>query len=276
MKDLILTFVCVLTLFIAGCGHSGNFTASGKVLTIGTPEIGITYVNGLMSVTGSRENTESVIEFGDDDGISGAPTAELKSVRTIRYKTGVQLNGYAVDLAKKAPDAIVEYLKIMPDLNTAPTWDSKETLKSSSSSSKSDSKSSTTGYIEYLKEKLKGIVGKDKEIKETIKGDGEYKELYKDNSIEAQAALTAELLKYADDETGMPTSGETIKDCLVHYAGRLAQLKAKGISHATKITLDRATIKNGKLTYLMLRLLNESTGTYQDEECANCFELEEK
>lgn len=275
MKDLILTFACVLTLFIAGCGHSGNFTASGKVLTIGTPEIGITYVNGLMSVTGSRENTESVIEFGDDDGISGAPTAELKSVRTVRYKTGVQLNGYAVDLAEKAPDAVVEYLKIMPDLNTAPTWDSKETMKSSSSGSKSDGKSSTTGYIEYLKEKLKGIVGKNKKVNETIKGDGEYKELYKDNSIEAQAALTAELLKYADTVTEMPSSGETIQSALIHYAGRLAQLKAKGKDKATKIILDRAVISGGKLTYAMFRLKNDKDGTYQDEECPSCFDLED-
>ena len=98
--------------------------------------------------------------------------------------------------------------------------------------------------------------------------------MYKDNSITAQAALTAELLKYADDTTEMPSSGETIKDCLVHYAGRLAQLKAKGKNEATKITLDRATIKDGKLVYLMLRLKNDD-GTYQDEECANCFELED-
>lgn len=271
MKDIILTILAAATLFVAGCGHSGNFTASGKVLQLGTPEFGMTYVNGLMTVTGSRENTESVVEFNDDDGITGGPTADLKSVRTIRYKTGIQLNGYAVDLAKKCPDAVIEYVKIMPQLNTPSNWESKETLPKKSSGEKSTS----DNYIDYLKAKLASISGgAAMPTLSEIKGDGEYNNLYADRSITAQAALTTELLKYADDETMMPTSGETIKDCLVHYAGRLAQLKAKGKSEATKITLNRATIKDGKLTYLMLRLKNDD-GTYQDEECANCFELED-
>ena len=72
----------------------------------------------------------------------------------------------------------------------------------------------------------------------------------------------------------MPDTGETLKDTLVHYAGRLAQLKAKGKSEATKITLDRATIKNGKLASLMYRL-KEDDGSFRDEECPSCFELED-
>lgn len=268
MKDIILTIACVCVLFLAGCGHSGNFTASGKVLQLGTPEFGMTYVNGLMTVTGSRENTESVVEFNDDDGITGGPTADLKSVRTIRYKTGIQLNGYAVDLAKKCPDAVIEYVKIMPQLNTPSNWESRETIPQKNAGEKSTS----DNYIDYLKEKLKGIVG-GKEFKAPIGGDGEYTELYKDASIEVQAALTAELLKYADDEAKMTGTGETLKDTLVGYAGRLAQLKAKGVKEAKTITLGRATISGGKLTALMYRL-REDDGTFRDEECPTCFELE--
>ena len=272
MKDIILTFITVLTLFAAGCSHNANFVASGKVFKIGTEAAGLLYVNGLVAVNGTRENSESIIEAGDDDGLSGAPTVDAKTLRTIRFRTGPQLTGYLVDLAQKAPDAATAYVDQMHKLNT-PAWDSKETLNNKSNTRKEGEKTSTSDYISYLKGKLKNIVG-DKEVKATITGDGEYKELYKDNSITAQAALTAELLKYADDTTEMPSSGETIKDCLVHYAGRLAQLKAKGKNEATKITLDRATIKDGKLVYLMLRLKNDD-GTYQDEECANCFELED-
>ena len=148
MKNIIILILVAFTFILAGCGHSGNFTASGKVVTIGTPECGLTYVNGLMSVTGSRENTESVVEFSDDDGISGAPTADMKSVRTIRYKTGVQLNGYAVDLAKKCPDAIIEYVQIMPQLNTSSQWDTKENLPKK----EAGTKTATDGYIEVLKD----------------------------------------------------------------------------------------------------------------------------
>lgn len=270
MKDIILTIICAAVLLLAGCGHSGNFTASGKVLQLGTPEFGMTYVNGLMTVTGSRENTESVVEFNDDDGITAAPTADLKSVRTIRYKTGIQLNGYAVDLAKKCPNAVIEYVKIMPQLNTPSKWESKETLSKKSAGEKS----SSDNYIDYLKEKLKTIVGKDAGVKETIKGDGEYTELYADRSITAQAALTAELLKYADDTAKMAGTGETFRDTLVGYAGRLAQLKAKGVKEAKTITLGRATISGGKLAALMYRL-REDDGTYRDEECPTCFELED-
>lgn len=273
MKDIIFTIIAVITLFTFGCSHNANFVASGKVFKIGTETAGILYVNGLTAINGTRENSESIIEAGDDDGLSGAPTIDAKTVRTIRFRTGPQLTGYLVDLSQKSPDAAAAYVKQMYKLNAA-SWDTKETLNNKSTTKKEGEKSTTDGYIEVLKAKLAGIVGKDKDVKTTITGDGEFKELYKDNSIAAQAAITAELLKYADDTTEMPSSGETIKDCLVHYAGRLAQLKAKGKSEATKITLDRATIKDGKLVYLMLRLKNDD-GTYQDEECANCFELED-
>lgn len=271
MKDIILTIACVCVLFLAGCGHSGNFTASGKVLQLGTPEFGMTYVNGLMTVIGSRGNTESVVEFNDDDGITGGPTADLKSVRTIRYKTGIQLDGYAVDLAKKCPNAVIEYVKIMPKLNTPSNWESKETLPKKSAGEKSTSDS----YIDYLKAKLASISGgASMPTLSEIKGDGEYNNLYTDRSLTAQAALTAELLKYADDEGKMEGTGETYKDTLVAYSGRLAQLKAKGKNEATKITLGKAIIKGGKLVYLMYRL-KEDDGSFRDEECPSCFELEE-
>lgn len=272
IESVCFVIVCVCVLFLAGCGHSGNFTASGKVLQIGTPEFGMTYVNGLMTVTGSRENTESVVEFNDDDGITGGPTADLKSIRTIRYKTGVQLNGYAVDLAKKCPDAAIEYVKLMPKLNLPANWDVKETVVKKQSGEKSTS----DNYIEYLKEKLKDIAGGvDKDgYNSPFSKNCELTNLYEHPEVAYQAQLTADLLAYADEATEMPDTGETIKDTLIHYAGRLAQLKAKGIEKATKITLGKATIKDGKLTALRYRLKMDD-GTYQDESCPNCFEIED-
>lgn len=268
MKDIILTIIAAATLFVAGCSHNGNLVGVGKVFRVGAADYGLTYVNGLMVINGGRENTESVVETTDEDGFTGAPTQDAKGVRSIRYRTGPQITGYLVDLSKMSADAAINYVGSMPDLNKA-AWDSKQEAPKK----ETKATTSTDNYIDYLKEKLKGIVG-NKETKATINGDGEYRELYKDNSLTAQAALTAELLKYADGETQMPTSGETIRDTLVHYAGRLAQLKAKGVKEAKTITLGRATISGGKLTALMYRL-REDDGTYRDEECPTCFELED-
>ena len=275
MKDIILTIVCALTLMLCGCqsfmfSHNVNQFANGDFVRVGFGEYGLIFGDGTVITQVVRENTEMVVEMQNGNDFSGAPTSKMDSVKSVRFRTGPQVTGYLVDLAGVAPDAASAYVGGMSDLNKN-SWDTKQTMAQTKQSS--GEKSTSDNYIDYLKAKLGSLVGKE-EVKATITGDGEYKELYKDNSITAQAALTAELLKFADDTTEMPSSGETIKDCLVHYAGRLAQLKAKGKSEATKITLDRATIKDGKLVYLMLRLKNDD-GTYQDEECANCFELED-
>lgn len=275
MKDIILTIIAVITLFSFGCSHNANFVASGKVFKIGTETAGILYVNGLTAINGTRENSESIIEAGDDDGLSGAPTIDAKTVRTIRFRTGPQLTGYLVDLAKKDPDAATAYVKQMHKLNVA-SWDSKETLNSKSNTRKDGEKTSTSDYIDYLKGKLAGIAGgKNTDYKSPFSDNCELTNLYEHPEIEYQAQLTADLLKYADDVTEMPDTGETIKDTLIHYAGRLAQLKAKGIEKATKITLGKATIRDGKLTSLRYRLKMDD-GSYQDESCPNCFGLEDK
>ena len=270
IESVCFVIVCVCVLFLAGCGHSGNFTASGKVLQIGTPEFGMTYVNGLMTVTGSRENTESVVEFNDDDGITGGPTADLKSIRTIRYKTGVQLNGYAVDLAKRCPDAAIEYVKLMPELNLPANWDVKETVVKKQAGEKSTS----DNYIEYLKEKLKSIAGGKSDGKAVFSKDGEYNKLWEDKTIEKQAALTAELLAKCDDVTEIQEEGELIKTTLIHFTGRLAQLKAAGATESKRICLDRATIKDGNVSFLRYRLTDLKTGETSDEVCPNCYGLE--
>lgn len=266
IKVFCFVMACACALLMTGCGHSGNLVGVGKVFKIGNGEYGLTYVNGLFMVNGTRENTESIIETNDSDAL-GNPS-DVKTVRAIRYRTGMQINGYLVDLAEKSPETAVEYVKVMPSLPNKPTdLSNPETAKESSTIAKP---------IEAIvKERLEKIAGDSSGYKSPVKGDGTYTKLYEDNSVSYQAALCADLLTYADDTTEMPTTGETIKESLVHYAGRLAQIKAKGIDKATKITLDRCTIKGGKLTYLMYRLKN-SDGTYQDEECPSCFEIEEK
>ena len=286
MKDIILTWACVMTLLLTGCNsfmfsHNANFVAKGKVFKLGAGDYGLLYVNGITGIQAIRENSEMVVESNDGDSFTN-PGAASKGLCSISFRTGPQVTGYLVDMAKENGDAAIKYVENMKELNKA-QWSAKQTIAEPTkvSSTKATEKEASTTSIgfEQIKEaatkvldKLKGSVSGST----TIKGDGEYKNLYKDASIEAQAALTDELLKYADDETKMPNTGELIKDTLIHYAGRLAQLKAKGIKNASKITLRWATIKDGKITALAYRLYVESTKTYQDEECPNCFELEEK
>lgn len=273
MKDIVLTLLCVITLFIAGCSHNANFVASGKVFKIGSEGVGVLYVNGLVAVNGTRENSESVIEAGDDDGLSGAPTVDAKTLRTIRFRTGPQLTGYLVDLAKKDPVAAETYVKNMHKLNTN-TWDSKESLNNKSNTVKEGEKTSTSAYIEAIKEKLKAIAGGKSDGKAVITGDGDYNDLWKDKSIEKQAALTAELLAKCDDVTEIQEEGELIKSTLIHFTGRLAQLKAAGATESKRICLDRATIKDGKVSFLRYRLTDLQTGETSDEVCPNCYGLE--
>ena len=266
MKNSILSFICFMALLLlAGCGHNAAMTGVGKVFKIGNESLSILYVNGLFTMAGTRENVETTVETNDNDAL-GNP-ADVKAVRTIRYKVGPQINGYTKDLAKVCPDAAIEYVKTMPKINSAQLQPVKtETSKESSKISKS--------FTTVIKEKLAKLVTGD-DYKSPLSKNCELTDLDKDESVAYQAALCADLLTYADDTTEMPSGDETIKEALVHYAGRLAQLKAKGIEKATKITLRKATIKDGKLTYLMFRL-KEDDGTYRDEECPNCFELEQK
>ena len=275
MKDIFLTLICVFVLFLCGCrnfmfSHNANQFLNGDFVKVGFGDYGLTFGRGTVITLVVRENTALKVDMQDGNDFTGAPTTKMDSVKSLSFRTGPQVTGYLVDLAEKSPDTAAAYIGEMSDINKT-QWDTKQESKSKSSGEKSTS----DNYIDYLKAKLASISGGAAmpTISE-IKGDGEYNDLYADRSITAQAALTSELLKFADDTAAMPGTGETLKDTLVHYAGRLAQLKAKGKSEATKITLGRATISGGKLTALMYRL-KEDDGTYRDEECPNCFELED-
>lgn len=259
VKDVVMVLACVSTLFLAGCGHSGNVVGVGKVFKIGGEGCSIMYVNGLFVANGTRENAESIIETNDSDGL-GNP-ADVKSVRTIRYRTGMQLNGYMVDLAKRDPATAQEYVKTLPKLIQQPSEPVKtEPAKESSS------------IVKPILQKIKDAIGGDDQAK-VIVGDGKYTTLAKDRTIKYQAALCKELLAYADDEVTMPGSGEGLKSTLIHFAGRLGQLVAKGKTD-TRMRISKATIEGGKLTYLIY-LLDKGDGIEEEVDCPSCYEIED-
>ena len=279
MKDIILTAISILTLFLSGCSqfmysHNGTQVASGDYVRIGLGDYGLTFGRGTLLTQAARENTLLELKMQDGNDFSGAPTTKMDSVKSIRIHIGPQVTGYLVDLAQVDMDAATAYVGQMGKLNKT-SWSADQQTTAMTKQS-SGEKSTSDNYIDYLKEKLKGITGSGStDYKSPFSDSCELTNLYEHPEIEYQAQLTADLLKYADDVTEMPDTGETIKDTLIHYAGRLAQLKAKGIEKATKITLGKATIKDGKLISLRYRLKMDD-GTYQDESCPNCFELEDK
>lgn len=256
----------VATVMLASCtrvSHSGNLTASGKVFKIGGQGYNLLYVNGLMSMNVVRENAEMVVETNDTDAL-GNP-ADVKGVRSIRFKQGPIISGYLVDLAKKSPKTATAYVEKMGDLSKV-GWDSKasEPQKESSAISKP---------IE-IAEKIKEMVSGD--YKSPLKGDGTYTDLYKDKSIAYQASLCTELLAKCDSTTEMGGgSEETIRDTLIHYAGRLAQLKAKGKDTTDRMQIYKVTITNGKVSYLRYRLVDLQTGEATEETCPSCYGIED-
>ncbi len=272
MKDLILTVLCVVTLMVSGCtkvSHSANLTATGKIFKVGGEAYNLLYVNGLLNMNAVRENAESVVETTDEDGFTGGPTSDAKGVRSIRFRTGPIVSGYLCDLAKTSPEAATEYVKQFPEMNK-PYWDTKQTMPEK----KAGEKSTSDNYIEMLKEKLKSIAGGKSDGKAVFDKDGTYNNLWEDKTIEKQAALTSELLAKCDDVTEIQEEGELIKTTLIHFTGRLAQLKAAGATESKRICLDRATIKDGKVTFLRYRLTDLKTGETSDEVCPNCYGLE--
>lgn len=121
MKKLI--GMLVVPVLLAGCGHNGNFIASGRVTRLGVADYGLLHVNGLVVFGGVRENSELAVETNDEEGF-GNPDSQLRGVRSIRFRTGPQITGALNDLAEHSPEAAVEYVGKMPDINKA-SWGNK-------------------------------------------------------------------------------------------------------------------------------------------------------
>ncbi|MBQ7649698.1 MAG: hypothetical protein IJS15_02000 [Victivallales bacterium] len=120
-------FVVLLVVFAAlsfcSCSgfmysHNANLVGKGKTFKVGVGDYGLIYVNGIFGMQGVRENSEMVIEASDGDSFAD-PTSEAKGSVVIRFRTGPQVTGYLVDLAKQDADAAKEYLGQIGDLNKA-------------------------------------------------------------------------------------------------------------------------------------------------------------
>lgn len=252
----------------------------GKVFKLGGQTWGLTYVNGLFSFNEVRENSESIVETNDSDSLANVATG-VAGVRTIRFRTGPQINGYLVKLSDKNVDAAKSYVNVMPEMNKN-VWEAQEMqiVKPNAAAvipTDTGHKTTDASISDLLKQIWESLKKKDGSIDENsikvpITGDGEYTGLWKDNSIAYQTKLAEELLKYADDTHKFDT-GETFKVTLAHYLGRLAQLSAVKMTNARTILIDRAVIKNNVLIGLMYRYTSED-GDAVDTDCPSCYSLE--
>lgn len=113
MKYLLYLFtLCVCLMFLVGCGHNGFVYQNADVWNIGynqnTQQIGIQRFNGELLTGGSRENTTISAELSKEaDAKNGYRSGRINN---IKYSTGIQINGYTVDLAKANPDFAAKVL----------------------------------------------------------------------------------------------------------------------------------------------------------------------
>lgn len=275
MKDIILTIIAAITLFAAGCtkvSHNANLVGVGKVFKVGAGDYGITYVNGLVGIQAVRENTEMVVETNDGDSFAN-PASAVKGLRSIRFRTGPQVTGYLVDLSEKNADAATQYVRAMPKMNTA-QWDAKQDkpIETKLSNTKTSDGSSSSIDIDKIKDAAKEAIGK-LNGKTGIDGDGEYKDLDKDDTIAAQRKLANALLKFDDDGRKFDDTGETYSQTLKDFITRLDKLE-KAKQTKTLMRLKSATVKDGKLTAVLYTILDTANNVDKETTCPSCWGLD--
>lgn len=258
MQKFLICFV--VAFFLCGCrnfmfSHNENMVADGKVTRLGVADYGLIHVNGLVVLQAVRENTEMIIETNDGDSF-GNPSAQIKGIRAIRFRTGPQVTGYLTDLAGKSEEAAKKYVENMPGLVGKSTWDTKF------------SKPIDAPTLPSIADKVKSIAEPF-----TCGGDCELVDLARNDSIAYQTAVATKLLTYADDTTKFDGEETTLKHSLESFLTRMKQLLAKGKSK-TQMRVKAATVKGGHLIYIRY-IMTEPDGSEFETNCPECVLLEE-
>lgn len=116
MKKIICAVA--LAIMVSGCGHNtGAFTIGTRVnfgLDPANATANVSYTDGLNVLDVSRENSEWELEIDADTGLSvDSKTGNVKGVKRIKRKIGIQITGYLVELAKENPDLAKLYIERM-------------------------------------------------------------------------------------------------------------------------------------------------------------------
>lgn len=120
MKILFAAITAGTIFFLTGCGHSGMMYLNGTSVQLGynpeTNQVGIGYLDGESIAVGSKENTLVELELCGDSTVGGNTAAMTSNkIKKIRYSTGIQINGYMVELAEACPDFAATVLRMMKE-----------------------------------------------------------------------------------------------------------------------------------------------------------------
>ena len=108
--------IAVVALLLAGCSHNPALFTMGKRTNIGfdpaSASANISWTDGLNIIDVPRENSSFSVEIDESTGVKYDPaTGTIKGIKKITRKTGVQVTGYLVELAKSNPELAAIYLK---------------------------------------------------------------------------------------------------------------------------------------------------------------------
>lgn len=117
MKAITIAVTCII-LLLTGCGHNPAVFALGEhnQIGFGPPETsaGWTSTKGLLIADMPRENSSFSLEIDSEEGVSIDPaTGNIKGVKRITRRTGIQVTGYLVKLAKANPELAKLYIEAM-------------------------------------------------------------------------------------------------------------------------------------------------------------------
>lgn len=103
MKKIWLLSVLIL----GGCGHNAMIYTSGTFINLGydpqLQKVGIQFMNGEMVGVGTKENTNIEVDLMQKTGVNGTSISDNR-ISKIKYSTGIQINGYVVDMVENNPE----------------------------------------------------------------------------------------------------------------------------------------------------------------------------
>ena len=275
MRNLIIVaFVAVFAMLMAGCSHNVGMVGIGTGFRAGGGEYGINYGEGLFGTFVTKDGIKFKAELDSTTGFSYDPTTNsYKGIRSVEYSLPPQITGYAVDFAKDNPEVAKAYYEALSKY-----YDVRKEDVSSNAPLISDDKSkeATTSIATTIREaidKARSIISK----READGGEGavfqcngncEYSDLTGNSDIEYQLSIAMRLLSYDGHANKFKSTGETYTQSLEHFVTQLVQYRALG-NRTTPLRVKHVTVKDGVITRLMYIYFKDD-GTTFDVDCPSC------
>ena len=281
MRNLIIVaFVAVFAMLMAGCSHNTEQLGIGSAFRVGSGDAGMWYGDGLFLNNVSRENIRFESEIDSTNGFSYDPkTNSYKGIKSISLEVGPQLGGYAKELGEKNPEALKAYYDALAKYYEFRVRQGELPSSSKSTISDDKSKEATTSIADTIRkaiDKAKNIINKKvaDEGEEAVfqcNGNCEYNDLTGNSDIEYQLSIAMKLLTYNGYNHKFESTGETYTNTLEHFITQLVQYRALG-NKTTPLRVKYVTVKDGDITRLMYIHFNED-GTTEDVDCPSCIAL---